>query len=294
MLKLHFKDSRQAPIWLVEERFTIGQDRRNQLALSDDGIAAFHAEIRQESGLYYISDCDSEGGTFVNDERISARYQLRSEDRVRLGEVELLMVDPAKSKPKAEATQRWFLQVIKGEHEGKKFHVSGSMTFGRSVKCELCFSDAELSRRHCEFFLKGDVLEVKDLASANGVMVNGEKLGAAVLQPGDQVRMGSVTLLVIGPKIEAQQSEDEDATLFIQAVDLPKPKPAASLESSPAAARHAASKPAATPNPLRAAAQASAAPAAGVPQAAASSPLRLVVVLGVVVLIAGVVGALLL
>jgi pSer/pThr/pTyr-binding forkhead associated (FHA) protein len=295
MLKLHFKDSRQAPIWLVEERFTIGQDRRNQLALSDDGIAAFHAEIRLEGGLYYIGDCDSEGGTFVNDERIGSRYQLRSEDRVRIAEVELLLVDPAKSKPKAEAAQRWFLQVIQGEHEGKKFHVSGSMTFGRSVKCELCFSDADLSRRHCEFFLKGDVLEVKDLASANGVLVNGEKLGSAVLQPGDQLRMGSVILLVIGPKVEAPQSEDEDATLFIPALDLPKAKPAAPLESSPAAARHAASKPGATPNPLRAAAQASAAPAAGATQAApAGSSLRLVVLLGVVVLVAGVAATLLL
>lgn len=244
MLKLHFKDGRQAPIWLVEERFTIGRDRRNQLALDDDGIGAFHAEIRQEGGLYFINDCDSEHGTFVNDERIGGRYQLRSEDRVRLGEVELLLVDPAKSKPKAEATQRWFLQVVKGEHEGKKFHISGSMTFGRSVKCELCFSDAELSRRHCEFFLKGDVLEVKDLASANGVRVNGEKHSAAVLQPGDQVRMGSVTLLVIGPRVESQQVEDEDATLFMPAAELPRP----------------AVKPA-TPNPLRAAAQAGVAPA---------------------------------
>ena len=34
MLKLHFKDSRQAPIWLVEERFTLGQDKRNNLVLA--------------------------------------------------------------------------------------------------------------------------------------------------------------------------------------------------------------------------------------------------------------------
>jgi pSer/pThr/pTyr-binding forkhead associated (FHA) protein len=63
MLKLHFKDSRQAPIWLVEERFTLGSDKRNTLALDDAGISAFHAEIRQENGLYYVSDCDSELGT---------------------------------------------------------------------------------------------------------------------------------------------------------------------------------------------------------------------------------------
>ncbi|WP_252271245.1 FHA domain-containing protein [Pseudomonas subflava] len=253
MFKLHFKDGRQAPLWLVDERFTIGQDRRNDLVLEDAGISAFHAEIRRENGLYYLSDCDSELGTFVNDERIATRYQLRSEDRLRLGEVELLLTDPNKTRAHVEAAQRWFLQVIQGEHEGKKFHVGGSMTFGRSVKCELCFSDAQLSRRHCEFFLRDDGLEVKDLASANGVLVNGEKTAAAVLKPGDQVRMGSVVLLVIGPKVvtPVTAEEGEDATLFVRAVDLPKPAP----KTRPATAGTA------TINPLRAAAQAQAAPA---------------------------------
>lgn len=255
MLKLHFKDSRQAPIWLVEERFTLGRDKRNDLILEDPGISAFHAEIRQDNGLYYISDCDSELGTFVNDERVASRYQLRSDDRLRLGEVELLLSDPNRARPQAGAGQRWFLQVIQGEHEGRKFHVSGSMTFGRSVKCELCFSDAQLSRRHCEFFLRDDVLEVKDLASANGLQVNGEKTAAAVLKPGDQVRMGSVVLLVIGPRVEtrAVAEENEDATVFVRAVDLPRPQP----KTRPRPLNGAAP----TVNPLRAAARAQAAPA---------------------------------
>lgn len=86
-----------------------------------------------------------------------------------------------------------------------------------------CFGDLELSRRHAEFFLKDEVLEIKDLASANGVYVNHQKVGMAVLQPGDQVRMGSVTLLVIGPKVEVAQADDEDATLFMPALNVPKP-----------------------------------------------------------------------
>ncbi|MBD2839234.1 FHA domain-containing protein [Pseudomonas sp. JM0905a] len=229
MLRIHFADNRQAPIWLVDERFTIGQDSRNSLVLTEPEISLFHAEIRQDHGQYYLSDCGSPGGTFVNGERVGARFQLRSDDRVRIGNLELLLMDPAKARPKTEASARWFLQVIKGEHEGQKYHVTGSMSFGRSVKCELCFSDQELSRRHCEFFLKDDVLEVKDLASANGVFVNQQKVNTAVLQPGDQVRMGSVTLLVIGPKVTAPQVVDEDATLFMPAVQLPKasvPRPA--------------------------------------------------------------------
>lgn len=255
MLKLHFKDNRQAPVWLVEARVTLGCDRRNQLVLDDPGISAFHAEIRQEDGLYFIVDCDSEQGTLVNEERISSRYQLRHGDSIRLGEVELLLADPGRGASHGGASLRWFLQVMQGEHEGKKFHISGSMTFGRSVKCELCFSDAQLSRRHCEFFLKDDVLQVKDLASANGMLVNGVKVSAAQLSPGDQLRMGSITLLVIGPKVEVEVEEEmpEDATLFVRAVDLPLPKTGRSRPGVAAAP---------TINPLHAAAQAHAQPAA--------------------------------
>ncbi len=248
MLKLNFKDSRQAPIWLVEERFTIGRDGRNQLVLDDTGASPFHAEIRRQNGHYYLNDCGSEGGTFINDVRIAVDYQLRPDDRLRIGGVEMQLFDPNKSRPKAETGQRWSLQVIKGEHEGRKFNVQNSMTFGRSTKCDLCFSDPELSRRHGEFFLKNNVLEIMDLSSANGVHVNGKRIDSAVLRPGDQVRMGSVTLLVIGPKVEVQQTEDEDATLFMAAVDLPKPEKPKTGGRTPVA------------NPLHAAARAQAAP----------------------------------
>ncbi|MDP2746355.1 MAG: FHA domain-containing protein [Gammaproteobacteria bacterium HGW-Gammaproteobacteria-13] len=257
MLKIHFSDNRQAPIWLVDERFTIGQDSRNSLVLVDPSIGPFHAEIRQDHGFYYLTDVGSPSGSFVNDERINTRFQLRADDRVRLGSVELLLVDPARSKTKAEQAARWYLQVIQGEHEGKKFHINGSMTFGRSVKCELCFSDQELSRRHCEFYLKDDVLEVKDLASANGLLVNQQKVSTAVLQPGDQLKMGSVSLLVIGPKSTVAPSEDEDATLFMRAVDLPKPLKPAPLSSSPSSQTNPL-RTAAQANPMRAAAPASA------------------------------------
>lgn len=237
MLRILFSDNRQPAVWLVEDVFRIGQDASNNLVIEELGVSARHAEIRAENGYHYVSDCDSEAGTFVNGERITSHYQLRSDDHLRIGSVELLLIDPVKSKLRLEAAPRWSLQVIKGQDAGKKFHVAGSMTFGRSVKCELCFADMELSRRHCEFFLKNDVLEIKDLASANGVYVNEQKVDTAILQAGDQLRMGSVTMMVIGPKVEVQQEQDEDATLFIRKLDLPRParsrSPAAGQSSNP-------------------------------------------------------------
>ncbi|MDM9650119.1 FHA domain-containing protein [Pseudomonas wenzhouensis] len=259
MLRLQFLDNRQAPVWLTDERLTIGQDSRNQLVFGDAGIASFHAEIRQDHGYYYLSDT-GQGATWVNDQRVGTRFQLRDGDRLRLAGVELLLVDPAKSAARPEAAApRWFLQVIQGEHQGRKFHVHGSMTFGRSSKCELCFSDLELSRRHCEFFLKDDVLEVKDLASANGVLVNQQKVRTAVLQPGDQLKMGSVTLLVIGPKVNVSDAPDEDATQFMRVADLPPALAAKAAGGAtqiapvPQAARGSAKAAPAAANPLRAA-----------------------------------------
>ena len=252
MLRIHFADNRQSPVWLADERFTLGSDRSNKLVANDAGVAPFHAELLLENRFYYLTDLGTPGGTYVNDEKVGERYQIRSGDRLRLGALELQIVDPAKAGTKVASAPRWLLQVVKGENQGHKYHITGSMTFGRSVKCELCFSDAELSRRHAEFYLKGDVLEVKDLASANGLLVNREKVTTAVLQPGDQIQLGNTTLLVIGPKVSTPEVVDEDATVFVRATDLPttvapQPKP-----SRPRPA---------TPNPLHAAAPVAAAPA---------------------------------
>lgn len=252
MLRIHFADNRQSPVWLADERFTLGSDRSNKLVANDAGVAPFHAELLLENRFYYLTDLGTPGGTYVNDEKVGERYQIRSGDRLRLGALELQIVDPAKAGTKVASAPRWLLQVVKGENQGHKYHITGSMTFGRSVKCELCFSDAELSRRHAEFYLKGDVLEVKDLASANGLLVNREKVTTAVLQPGDQIQLGNTTLLVIGPKVSTPEVVDEDATVFVRATDLPATVAAQPKPSRPRPA---------TPNPLHAAAPVAAAPA---------------------------------
>lgn len=225
MLKLHFKDARQAPLWLTEERFTLGQDPRNQLQLDDPGISAFHAEIRQEQGYYYLSDCGSLAGTWVNEERVTTGLQLRSGDHIRLASVELQVLDPVKQStaPRA-AAGGWSLQVLKGEREGSKYPVNAALTLGRASDCELCFAgDQQLSRRHCQFYLKEGGLHFKDLGSANGVLLNQQPSKAAPLHAGDQLQLGSMSLLVIGPKITQHSAEeDQDATRFMPMVSAPR------------------------------------------------------------------------
>ena len=58
------------------------------------------------------------------------------------------------------------------------------------------FDMRSISRRHAELSCLGERLELRDLGSHNGTLVNGERIDKKVVQPGDAVRVGDVLLLV--------------------------------------------------------------------------------------------------
>lgn len=72
----------------------------------------------------------------------------------------------------------------------------GTTLIGRQTGCHVRIPAAEISRQHCEVLLKGETITVRDLGSANGTFVNGEKIDQRVLQAGDMVTIGSVNLLL--------------------------------------------------------------------------------------------------
>jgi hypothetical protein len=47
---------------------------------------------------------------------------------------------------------------------------------GRNSECEHCLNLAFISRRHCAFFLRDDLVWVQDLQSQNGTFLNGESV----------------------------------------------------------------------------------------------------------------------
>ncbi len=60
--------------------------------------------------------------------------------------------------------------------------------------------EPSLSREHARFELSdpGDLVQVKDLGSTNGTWVRGQRVPEAQLSPGDEVRMGTVHVVVHG------------------------------------------------------------------------------------------------
>lgn len=62
---------------------------------------------------------------------------------------------------------------------------------GRHPECGLCIQDEVVSRKHAEFFLKSGQWWIRDLGSANGVFLEGQRIDTALLSSSGTIRLGS-------------------------------------------------------------------------------------------------------
>lgn len=94
-----------------------------------------------------------------------------------------------------------FLRLDSGDEKGRIYKVTTmGMRLGRSSSNDIHVPDEELSRNHCLFELSATgELRITDLASANGTMVNGEKIDAETktLKEGDIIEVGNTMLTVV-------------------------------------------------------------------------------------------------
>jgi pSer/pThr/pTyr-binding forkhead associated (FHA) protein len=91
------------------------------------------------------------------------------------------------------------LVVVRGKPEGKIIPLAGpSFKIGRGETCHLRPSSELVSREHAEFTITGNVIQVRDMGSRNGTLVNGKALTseAAELKDRDLVQVGPLTFAV--------------------------------------------------------------------------------------------------
>jgi signal transduction histidine kinase len=91
------------------------------------------------------------------------------------------------------------LLVLQGPDKGRRFELPDALALVGRESRQLPLTDNTVSRRHCELFPTEDSGWVlKDLGSANGTWINGQRIErTAILKLGDQIRVGR-TILVFG------------------------------------------------------------------------------------------------
>ena len=71
-----------------------------------------------------------------------------------------------------------YLTVVVDNKEVQRRPITGAVTLGRSLDCDLWLDDPRLSRAHCRFepALEGDGWAIVDLGSRNGTFVNNKQV----------------------------------------------------------------------------------------------------------------------
>lgn len=207
MLKLQFRDDPERVIKLTVGTLTLGCDPSNDLVIEQPSISDFHAEIVTGAQAPYIIDLLSAAGTFVNGRPVTGHHSLKAWDTIRLGTIELLVVDP-----NSQLIEGWALRADPGSPGSQLHPLQAHTVVGRETGCQLAIDNDLLSRRHAELFIEGDHLRIIDLGSSNGTFVNGQRISTGVARPGDELRFDRQCFLVVGPTLVQASDDASDRT----------------------------------------------------------------------------------
>ncbi|HEU4811485.1 MAG TPA: DUF3662 and FHA domain-containing protein [Nocardioides sp.] len=71
------------------------------------------------------------------------------------------------------------------------------LVIGRGTEADVRIDDPGVSRRHIEFVVAGeDTIEVRDLGSTNGMLVDGHRITHTAVRDGTRVKIGNTTMTV--------------------------------------------------------------------------------------------------
>src|SRR5258708_35366260 len=123
---------------------------------------------------------------------------------------------PGEVPVKAGSTHCWLLD------RGKQIPLKvGLNSVGRLPDNDVVIDDATVSRRHCAIVVHSDLtIEVHDVASKNGTMVNGAKIaGPTRLRDGDQIGLSERNLTFL--MFAGQATNPPPRSLYFSTDDRP-------------------------------------------------------------------------
>ena len=172
----------QYPVF--EDGTSIGRDADTcDIIIASDFVSRHHCVIANEGGeLVLLDGADghkpSSNGTYVNGTKVS-RHALQEGDAVSCGRP---------SPPHFQFTRT-------PRQQERTFILAKQSTYliGRLADNDLpILDDTTVSSRHATLRARGEALSIVDTGSANGIYVNGERVGSATITPADIVRIGSM------------------------------------------------------------------------------------------------------
>jgi pSer/pThr/pTyr-binding forkhead associated (FHA) protein len=98
------------------------------------------------------------------------------------------------------------LKGTSGSVINQSFPFADSILMGSSTDCDVQVVEPGISSRHAEIRLIDDkVLQLKDLGSDTGTLLNGESVVETLLGSGDEIRIGTCRLMLQAPGLRPER-----------------------------------------------------------------------------------------
>ncbi|MCA9719158.1 MAG: FHA domain-containing protein [Dehalococcoidia bacterium] len=193
---------------LRAQEILVGRAPTSDLVIDQDVVSRRHFSLQRVPGGYEIQDLGSRNGVRLGQEPIT-RHFLQDGDTLDIGgEVSIEYLDRPREMP-GQAPQGAKIDATAGE-----------LIIGRAPACGIHLDHPTVSLRHARVLTTNGVRTIEDLGSTNGTYVNGQRVypGHPLrINPGDEVRVGPVLLLLSG---EAIEHRDESTHIALDAVSL--------------------------------------------------------------------------
>ncbi|HYL13595.1 MAG TPA: FHA domain-containing protein, partial [Terriglobales bacterium] len=139
------------------------------------------------------------------------------------------------------------LVAIAGPLKDSSFALpAGELSVGRDASNLLAISDPSVSRRHCIVIQESERFKVRDLASRNGTLVNGNAVQEQYLKHGDQISVGDSIFVflteetdegVLRGQVEFEEGTPAASTVRLRPADVLYLQPDKILSELPATSR---------------------------------------------------------
>jgi len=212
-LNWQFPPGQEHSLVIDKDLIVIGRSRDCDITILDERVSRQHAEIYFDGDAFLVSDLGSYNGTLLNGDRLESTRSLQQGDQLQIGPVTLRFevqtpseedsAPPAESRPTKivpELTAQPYLEIRTGPSRGTRFDLVKPKTVigraGRGDKWDINLQDRAVSRPHAEIVRAEGEYLLDDLGSANGTLVNGERLGEMhKLTDGDELVFGHDVLV---------------------------------------------------------------------------------------------------
>lgn len=209
-----------------EGDFVIGRSLQSDIILPSENVSRSHAHLYTREGRCYIEDSGSSNGVFLNGRRVRGAQEIGRSGQIKVGDFYLHIDSTGDSVPGGAAVY-CVLESANPNQSGRAYSIARPVSIlGRGRDCTTTIIDPSISRVHATLWADADgVLRVEDLRSANGTFVNGKRIGTAVLQEGDRLKLGNVEVIVRQPSGAVKAPPDMAPPGARSGAPIPSPRP---------------------------------------------------------------------